>query len=276
MQDQTNKQAQIDQLLASFGGDAEALSKALQERADQAKRLAQKSKPTIDPTAKVVISVSDLTKTYKIGKQKIQALDGVTTEIREGEFVAITGSSGSGKSTLLQLIGGLDKPTSGTVTVNGELISRMSDRKLSEFRNKTIGFVFQFFYLQPFLKLEKNLEIAGMPMRTKHKQRVESAMKLAEATGLSDRLNHYPKELSGGQLQRSAIARALLNNPKIILADEPTGNLDSANGRAIIELFEQIRKDYNATIVIVTHDVNIAEKADRIINLVDGKILWLN
>lgn len=273
MQDQTNKQAQIDQLLASFGGDAEALSKALQERADQAKRLAQKSKPTIDPTAKVVISVSDLTKTYKIGKQKIQALDGVTTEIREGEFVAITGSSGSGKSTLLQLIGGLDKPTSGTVTVNGELISRMSDRKLSEFRNKTIGFVFQFFYLQPFLKLEKNLEIAGMPMRTKHKQRVESAMKLAEATGLSDRLNHYPKELSGGQLQRSAIARALLNNPKIILADEPTGNLDSANGRAIIELFEQIRKDYNATIVIVTHDVNIAEKADRIINLVDGKIL---
>lgn len=272
MQEHNNRQDQIDNLLDSFGGDAKSAMIALQARANQAKRLEKKSKPVVESTGKVVISVADLTKTYKIGKQKIQALDGVTTEIREGEFVAITGSSGSGKSTLLQLIGGLDKPTSGTVTVNDNLISRMSDRKLSEFRNKTIGFVFQFFYLQPFLKLEKNLEIAGMPMRTKHKQRVQSAMKLAEATGLSDRLNHYPKELSGGQLQRSAIARALLNNPKIILADEPTGNLDSVNGRAIIELFEQIRKDYNATIIIVTHDANIAEKADRIINLVDGKI----
>ena len=266
-------QEQIDAFLALFNNDAKSAIIALQTRSEQIKQLLEKSKPKIEPTGKVVISVTDLTKTYKIGKQKIQALDSVSTEIHEGEIVAITGASGSGKSTLLQLIGGLDKPTSGTVTVNGDLISRMSDRKLSEFRNRTIGFVFQFFYLQPFLKLEKNLEIAGMPMRTKHKKRVEVAMKLADATGLSDRLKHYPKELSGGQLQRAAIARALLNNPKIILADEPTGNLDSANGRAIIELFEQIRKDFNTTIIIVTHDSTIAEKADRVINLVDGKII---
>jgi len=149
----------------------------------------------------------------------------------------------------------------------------MSDRKLSNFRNRTIGFVFQFFYLQPFLKLEKNLEVAGMPMRTKHKRRLESVVKLAEATGLSERLKHYPKELSGGQLQRAAIARALLNNPKIILADEPTGNLDSKNGQSIIELFEQIRRDFNTTIIIVTHDPIVAGRADRIITLRDGQII---
>lgn len=265
-------QEQIDAFLGLFDYDAQMAIAAIRERSEQVNRLLIESKPKFEPTGKVVISVNNLVKAYKIGKQKIQALNGVSTNIYEGEIVAITGASGSGKSTLLQLIGGLDKPSSGTITVNDNLISHMSDRKLSNFRNRTIGFVFQFFYLQPFLKLEKNLEIAGMPMRTKHKKRIEAATKLAAAVGLSDRLKHYPKEISGGQLQRAAIARALLNNPKIILADEPTGNLDSANGRAIIDLFEQIRKDFNTTIVIVTHDPIIAKRADRVINLVDGKI----
>jgi len=266
-------QEQIDAFLYLFNNEPQTAIAAIQARFEQINRLIVESKPKIEPTGKVVISVNDLIKTYKIGKQKIQALNGVSANIYEGEIIAITGASGSGKSTLLQLIGGLDKPSNGTITVNGDLISHMSDRKLSEFRNRAIGFVFQFFYLQPFLKLEKNLEIAGMPMRTKHKKRVEAATRLAAATGLSDRLKHYPKEISGGQLQRAAIARALLNNPKIILADEPTGNLDSANGQAIIDLFEQIRRDFNTTIVIVTHDPIIARRADRIINLVDGKIV---
>ncbi len=266
-------QEQIDAFLGLFDYDAQTAIAAIRERSEQVNRLLIESKPKFEPTGKVVISVNNLVKAYKIGKQKIQALNNVSTNIYEGEFIAITGASGSGKSTLLQLMGGLDKPSSGTITINGDLISHMSDRKLSEFRNRTIGFVFQFFYLQPFLKLEKNLEIAGMPMRTKHKKRVEAANKLAEATGLTDRLNHYPKEISGGQLQRAAIARALLNNPRIILADEPTGNLDSSNGKAIIDLFEQIRRDFNTTIVIVTHDPIIARRADRIINLVDGKIV---
>lgn len=266
-------QEQIDAFLGLFDYDAQMAIAAIQERSDQVTRLSTESKPKFIQSDKAVISVNNLEKAYKIGKQKIHALNGVSTTIYEGEIVAITGASGSGKSTLLQLIGGLDKPSSGTVTVNDSLISHMSDRKLSNFRNRTIGFVFQFFYLQPFLKLEKNLEIAGMPMRTKHKKRIEVAAKLATAVGLSDRLKHYPKEISGGQLQRAAIARALLNNPKIILADEPTGNLDSANGRTIIDLFEQIRKDFNTTIVIVTHDPIIARRADRIINLVDGKIV---
>ena len=269
-------QEQIDAFLGLFDYDAQMAIAAIQERSEQVNRLSTESKSKFIPTGKAVISVNNLEKAYKIGKQKIHALNGVSTTIYEGEIVAITGASGSGKSTLLQLMGGLDKPSSGTVTVNDSLISHMSDRKLSNFRNRTIGFVFQFFYLQPFLKLEKNLEIAGMPMRTKHKKRIEVAAKLATAVGLSDRLKHYPKEISGGQLQRAAIARALLNNPKIILADEPTGNLDSANGRTIIDLFEQIRKDFNTTIVIVTHDPIIARRADRIINLVDGKIVWLD
>lgn len=264
---------QIDSFLSLFNNDTPTAIAAIQARSEQIQQNLAESIPKIEPTGKIVISVNDLTKTYKIGKQKVQALNNVSTDIHEGEIVAITGASGSGKSTLLQIIGGLDKPTSGKVTVNGDLISHMSDRKLSEFRNKTIGFVFQFFYLQPFLRLEKNLEIAGMPMRTKHKKRVEVATKLAAATGLSERLRHYPKELSGGQLQRAAIARALLNNPKIILADEPTGNLDSLNGKAIIDLFEQIRKDFNTTIIIVTHDPIIARRADRIINLIDGQIV---
>jgi ABC-type lipoprotein export system ATPase subunit len=140
-------------------------------------------------------------------------------------------------------------------------------------RNSTIGFIFQFFYLQPFLKLRQNLEVAGIPLRTKPSERRSRVQQLAEVVGLSDRLNHFPKELSGGQMQRAAIARALLNNPSILLADEPTGNLDSANGEAIVSLFEKIRDEFGTTIVVVTHDPAIAARADREISLRDGVIV---
>lgn len=219
-----------------------------------------------------VVHVDSLTKTYKVGKQSITALSGVTLDIYKGEFLALTGPSGSGKSTLLQLIGGLDRPSGGSVTIHDRVLATMRDSALSKFRNQTIGFVFQFFYLQPFLKLRQNLEVAGMPAGTKSALRRERVRELAELVGLTDRLDHFPRELSGGQMQRAAIARALLNNPEIILADEPTGNLDSDNGRVVIDLFEKIRDQYGTTIVVVTHDPSIAQRADREVRLRDGVV----
>jgi ABC-type lipoprotein export system ATPase subunit len=170
-------------------------------------------------------------------------------------------------------MGGLDKPNAGDITINNATISRMNDRQLSKFRNQTIGFVFQFFYLQPFLTLRRNIEVAGMPSRMKHSLRRQQIATLAKSVGLAERLEHFPRELSGGQIQRAAIARALLNNPSIILADEPTGNLDSGNSHAIIELFDTIRQKFDTTIVIVTHDNEIAARADRIITMKDGAVL---
>lgn len=262
----------LDEFLALFDGDLIKAMRALQHRSHAANALS-KPRPKKEPTGLVIVSVRDLTKQYKIGKQKINALNGVSLDIHEGEFVALTGASGSGKSTLLQLMGGLDKPTSGVVEVDGANLSKMSDRKLSHFRGQTIGFVFQFFYLQPFLKLGRNLEVPGMFARTPQGDRRERVAVLADAVGLSDRMAHLPKELSGGQMQRAAIARALFNNPKVILADEPTGNLDSRNSQAIIDLFEEIRKKFGTTIVIVTHDPAIAKRADREVKLSDGVVI---
>lgn len=220
----------------------------------------------------IAIRATNVIKKYKVGKQIIRAIDDVSVNIHEGEFVALVGPSGSGKSTLLHLLGGLDKPTSGEIVVGGKNVSSMNDRQLSKFRNQTIGFVFQSFYLQPFLTLRRNIEVASMPQRmgrAERKLRIES---LARQVGLYDRLSHRPHELSGGQIQRAAIARALLNRPAIILADEPTGNLDSANSRDIISLFQQIREQYHATIIIATHDNEIAAQADRVIALKDGRL----
>lgn len=225
------------------------------------------------PEAPVLLSIKDLTKTYKVGRQKLEVLKGISLDIYKGEFVALTGPSGSGKSTLLHLMGGLDKATSGIVTVDSVNIGTLRDKDLSRFRGQTIGFVFQFFYLQPFLRLQKNLEVPGMFAGLRRQERSERIRSLAQAVGLQDRLNHFPKELSGGQMQRAAIARALLNRPKLLLADEPTGNLDSANSQAIIELFDQIRREFGTTIVIVTHDQSVARHADREIHLQDGMVV---
>lgn len=233
----------------------------------------QKPSLSTQQQGKSIIAMTNIAKHYKVGKQKIHAVNDVSLEINEGEFVAIVGASGSGKSTLLHMLGGLDKPTQGTITVDGVQLNKMSDHKLSRFRNQTIGFVFQSYYLQPFLSLRRNIEIAAMPSHMKRSKRNERIRQLAAAVGLSDRLNHKPKELSGGQIQRAAIARALLNQPKIIVADEATGNLDSENAHEIIELFKVLRQQFDTTILIATHDQEIAAQADRIITIKDGGIV---
>jgi len=222
----------------------------------------------------VIARITDVGKRYKVGRTTIQALDGVSMDIYKGEFLAITGTSGSGKSTLLQLLGGLDKPSTGTIEVNGQNLAKLRDGQLSSFRNQTIGFVFQFFYLQPFLKLQTNLEVPAMfGGGQKIKERHERSTQLAAEVGLQERLKHLPRELSGGQMQRAAIARALLNKPSILLADEPTGNLDSSNARAIYELFRKICSQQGTTVVVVTHDRELASLADRSIAMSDGKLL---
>ncbi len=220
-----------------------------------------------------LITTKSLTKRYRVGGHDLLATDNVSIIINQGEFVAIIGESGSGKSTLLQLLGGLDKPTSGSVTIGGVDITNLSDGKLSKFRNRTIGFVFQSFYLQPFLTLRRNIEVAAMPSRMKRDTRRARTDRLAEQVGLADRLDYYPRQLSGGQIQRVAIARALFNKPPILLADEPTGNLDSQNSRGIIALFRQICDGWGTTVVVVTHSREIATMADRVVMVKDGAVV---
>jgi putative ABC transport system ATP-binding protein len=219
-----------------------------------------------------VIRVTGLTRELPMGKVTVHALRGVDLTVYPGEMVSIIGPSGSGKSTLLGLIGGLDSPTHGTVEIDGVDISRMSEGRLTEIRNEKIGFVFQFFNLIPTLTA---LENVALPIQFARKPlfRPEArAKELLELLGVGDRLRHRPAELSGGQQQRVAIARALANNPPLILADEPTGNLDSESGRVVLEALKRIQREAGTTVVIVTHDADIASFTDRTIKLIDGQV----
>lgn len=265
---------QIDQFLSLFDGDIIAARGAIDnyEKNKQTRRLNNTAK-VVNHTGEPIISIQSVAKRYKVGSQTIEALKDVSLDIYKGELIAITGSSGSGKSTLLQIIGCLDKTSSGKVVVESRDTTSMNDNDLSDLRSNTFGFVFQSFYLQPFLRLKDNLAVPAMFTDANRKEIDSKVGKLLDQVGLSERARHYPKELSGGQMQRAAIARALINNPRIILADEPTGNLDSGNSESIIDLFRDIRETLGTTVVVVTHDQKIAKQADRIIELKDGEIL---
>jgi len=221
---------------------------------------------------KTLLDVHDVKKAYRMGKVLVPALRGVSFDAEEGEFLTIFGPSGSGKSTLLHLVGGLDRPDEGEILIDGSNILKLSDDKLAELRLTKIGFVFQFFNLLPRLTALKNvvlpLTIAGVP----EKEALEQAKEILRLVGLEARTNHRPSELSGGEQQRVAMARALVNSPKIVLADEPTGNLDTKTGWEIVQLMRKLNEDKRQTFVVVTHDPHIAEAADRIIYLKDGLI----
>jgi putative ABC transport system ATP-binding protein len=219
----------------------------------------------------VVIKTEELAKVYEMGAEQVHALRGVDVEIRKGEYVAIMGPSGSGKSTLMNLIGCLDSPSSGRYWLAGRLVSDLDDDELAYIRNKEIGFVFQTFNLLPRATALHNVELPLIYNGTPAEERLERAKKALERVDLMDRMNHKPNELSGGQRQRVAVARALVNSPSIVLADEPTGNLDSKTGDEIMGLFENLYRQGN-TIILVTHENDIAQHAHRIIHIRDGKI----
>ncbi len=218
-----------------------------------------------------LISIKDLKKTYIMGLEKVHALQSITLGIKENEYVALMGPSGSGKSTLMNLLGCLDTPSSGDYILNNTNVSTMTDSELAEVRNKEIGFVFQTFNLLPRLSALENVALPLVYAGLSKSQRLEKAHAALSAVGLGDRVTHKPNELSGGQRQRVAIARALVNNPSIILADEPTGNLDTKTSIEIMSLFEEIHEKGN-TVIIVTHEPDIAEHAHRIVRLRDGLV----
>ncbi len=218
-----------------------------------------------------IIQLDHVTKTYHLGDETLLALNDVTLAIKPGEFVAITGPSGSGKSTLANIIGGLDRPTSGTVSVEGQNIAKMRDRALSDYRNHHIGFVFQSFNLQGTNTALENVMLPLVFAHMRSSERKERATKCLQAVGLGDRIKHKPNQLSGGQRQRVAIARALAVNPNIIIADEPTGNLDSVRGEEIMKLLRDLNKK-GLTLIVITHDQRIASQASRVINIRDGKL----
>lgn len=220
-----------------------------------------------------ILEVRDLRKTFKLGDQMVNAVDGVTFTVAPGEIVGIVGPSGSGKSTLLGLLGGLDTPDAGEITLDGVEISHLNERALTNIRNEKLGFVFQFFNLIPNLTA---LENVALPIEFAHKTQFKPQQRATELLthfGLGDRLHHRPNQLSGGQQQRVAIARALANNPPILLADEPTGNLNREASELVMQSLRQVRQDFGTTVVIVTHDPDVAREADRTLTLIDGRIV---
>jgi len=218
-----------------------------------------------------ILKVENLVKTYGQGDNIVNAVDNISLSVNKGEFVAIVGASGSGKSTLLHLLGGVDRPTSGKIYIDGNEINNMNNDKLAIFRRRQIGIVYQFYNLIPILTVEENISLpCDLDGNRPDKERMDLILK---SFGLFERRNHLPNELSGGQQQRTSIARALINNPAILLADEPTGNLDSKSTEDIMSILKMSNRDFNQTIIMITHNLEIAKEADRIITIQDGKIV---
>lgn len=218
-----------------------------------------------------ILKVEKLTKTYGSGENLVHAVDDVSFSVEKGEFVAIVGASGSGKSTLLHLIGGVDRPTSGKIFVDGNDISKMNDDKLAVFRRRQVGIVYQFYNLIPILTVEENITLpCDLDGRGVDRERLEMIL---DSFGLRARRKHLPNQLSGGQQQRTSIARALINNPSLVLADEPTGNLDSKSSEEVMSMLKMCNQSYGQTVIMITHNLDIAKQADRIITISDGKIV---
>lgn len=218
-----------------------------------------------------ILKVENLTKTYGSGENLVHAVDDVSFPVEKGEFVAIVGASGSGKSTLLHLIGGVDRPTSGKIFVDGNDISKMNDDKLAVFRRRQVGIVYQFYNLIPILTVEENITLpCDLDGRGVDRERLEMIL---DSFGLRARRKHLPNQLSGGQQQRTSIARALINNPSLVLADEPTGNLDSKSSEEVMSMLKMCNQNYGQTVIMITHNLDIAKQADRIITISDGKIV---
>lgn len=218
-----------------------------------------------------ILKVENLTKTYGSGENLVHAVDDVSFSVEKGEFVAIVGASGSGKSTLLHLIGGVDRPTSGKIFVDGNDISKMNDDKLAVFRRRQVGIVYQFYNLIPILTVEENITLpCDLDVRGVDRERLEMIL---DSFGLRARRKHLPNQLSGGQQQRTSIARALINNPSLVLADEPTGNLDSKSSEEVMSMLKMCNQSYGQTVIMITHNLDIAKQADRIITISDGKIV---
>lgn len=218
-----------------------------------------------------ILKVENLIKTYGSGENLVNAVDDVSFSVEKGEFVAIVGASGSGKSTLLHLIGGVDRPTSGKIFVDGNDISKMNDDKLAVFRRRQVGIVYQFYNLIPILTVEENITLpCDLDGRGVDRERLEMIL---DSFGLRARRKHLPNQLSGGQQQRTSIARVLINNPSLVLADEPTGNLDSKSSEEVMSMLKMCNQSYGQTVIMITHNLDIAKQADRIITISDGKIV---
>ena len=229
--------------------------------------------PEDDTMSNTIIELKNIWKTYQMDEVEVQALRGVDLKIKKEEFVAVMGPSGSGKSTLLQMIGLLDRPTKGKIYLDRVDVSNLNDSQLARLRGNKIGFVFQFFNLYPTLSARENIELPMLILERDRKEREIKSSKLLKTVGLEKRANHLPSQLSGGERQRVAISRALANNPPLLLADEPTGNLDSKTGEEIIKFLDKLQEEEKVTIVMVTHEEQIAKYAERIIRLKDGKIV---
>ncbi|MBL9136573.1 MAG: ABC transporter ATP-binding protein [Verrucomicrobiales bacterium] len=225
-----------------------------------------------EPSATPLLTAKDLRKTYQMGRRSVEVLRGASLEVAKGEFVALRGASGSGKSTLLHLLGGLDLPDSGRIEFRGESLDQWGAARLARFRNQQVGFVFQAYHLLPELDATENVSLPARILRQPAAEAAERARLLLERVGLGKRLDHLPTELSGGEQQRVAIARALINRPPLVLADEPTGNLDSATGGDIMDLLASLQSEEGMTLILVTHDPRVAGRAPKVLELVDGVV----